>query len=108
MTDLLCQLSELDQALLAWPYGEELGALPLLEKRQSLLEAVSGARPSSVEFVQPLAQLLSRSDQLLQKFAHVRRRLASDVGETETHRLYLKTLGDSLETDSENRVHRAF
>ncbi len=101
MHPLFSQIAALDEQLLAIPYGDELDAPPLLAQRSALLEGLL-AEPTSPAWVEPLRALAQATQKLHDHFAHVRRRLASDAGETDSHRCFLDTLQNSLSCPSED------
>jgi len=92
---LFSQIAALDEQLLAIPYGDELAVPPILAQRNALLETLL-AEPTSPGWAEPFQALAQATQKLHDRFAHVRRRLASDAGETDSHRRFLDTLHDSL------------
>lgn len=96
MHPLFQQIAKLDDQLLAIPYGEELAVPPLLAQRNALLETLL-AEPTSPAWVDPLQALGQSTEKLHDRFAHARRRIASEAGETDSHRRFLDTLADSLD-----------
>ena len=96
MHPLFPQIAALDDQLLAIPYGEELTAPPLLAQRNSLIETLL-AEPTTPAWAEPLQALGQATQNLHDHFAQVRRRIASDAGETDSHRRFLDTLQDSLD-----------
>ena len=98
---LFSPIAALDKQLLAIPFGEELAVPPLLAQRNALLETLL-AEPISPAWVEPLQALAQTTQKLHDRFAHVRRRIASDAGETDSHRRFLDTLQHSLLWHSED------
>ena len=96
MHPLFHQIAELDEQLLSIPYGEELAVPPLLVERSSLIENLLAETPSPA-WVEPLRALGQSTQNIHDRFAHARRRIASEAGETDSHRRFLDTLADSLD-----------
>ncbi|MCX6604002.1 MAG: hypothetical protein NTV52_10450 [Acidobacteria bacterium] len=93
---LFQQIAALDEQLLAIPYGEELAVPPLFAQRNALVQSLL-AEPTSPAWAEPLQALGQATQKLHDHFAHARRRIASDAGETDSHRRFLDTLHDSLD-----------
>jgi hypothetical protein len=96
MVALFQQIAALDQELLAVPFGAEREAVPLLAQRGQLvamLEATSVPVAQAAE----LMELQASTVAVQSHFAHFRRRLAAEIGESGSHRQFLETLADSLE-----------
>jgi hypothetical protein len=96
MSNLFAQIAAFDERLLAIPFGAEPEALPLLALRGELV-ALVGAGPMAAEDAEPLHQLEASTVALQERYAHIRRRLAAEIGESGSHRQFLETLADSLE-----------
>ena len=96
MHPLFQQIAALDDQLQAISYGEELAVPPLLAQRNALIEILL-AEPMSPAWAEPLQALGQATQKLHDRFAHVRRRLASEAGETDSHRRFLDTLHHSLD-----------
>ena len=96
MHPLFQQIAALDEQLLSIPYGEELAVPPLLAQRNALLVRLL-AEPASPAWVEPLRVLGQSTQNIHDRFAHARRRIASEAGETDSHRRFLDTLADSLQ-----------
>lgn len=96
MHPLFQQIAALDDELQAIPYGEELAVPPLLAQRNALIKTLL-AEPTTPAWAEPLQALGQATQKLHDRFAHVRRRLASEAGETDSHRRFLDTLHHSLD-----------
>ena len=96
MRSVFEQIAEFDERLQAIPFGAETEALPLLARRGELVTLV-GAGPLAAEDSEPLHRLEASTLALQERFAHIRRRLAAEIGESGSHRQFLETLADSLE-----------
>lgn len=96
MHPLFQQIAALDDQLQAIPYGEELAVPPLLAQRNALIKTLL-AEPTTPAWAEPLQALGQATQKLHDRFAHVRRRLASEAGETDSHRRFLDTLHHSLD-----------
>jgi hypothetical protein len=99
MTALFEQIAALDEQLLAVPFGSEFAAVPLLAQRGELIKALAAAS-FSPEQADSLLALQAATAVLQERYAHIRRRLAAEIGETGSHRQFLETLADSLERAS--------
>ena len=95
MSNLFAQIAAFDERLLAIPFGAEPEALALLARRGELV-ALVGSGPLALEFAEPLLQLQASTEALQERYAHLRRRLAAEIGESGSHRQFLETLADSL------------
>jgi hypothetical protein len=96
MRSVFEQIAAFDEHLLAIPFGAEPEALPLLTLRGELV-ALVGAGPMAAEDADPLHRLEASTIALQERYAHIRRRLAAEIGERGSHRQFLETLADSLE-----------
>ncbi|MCX6586942.1 MAG: hypothetical protein NTX13_10235 [Acidobacteria bacterium] len=96
MRTLFSQIAVFDECLLAIPFGAETEALPLLALRGELVALVA-AGPMAAEDAEPLHRLEVSTLALQERYAHIRRRLAAEIGESGSHRQFLETLADSLE-----------
>ena len=96
MDGLFAQIAALDEQLRALPMGAELEAVPLIVRRGELI-ALLGASPVRAEHYAALETVRESTGALQDRYGHIRRLLATEIGESGSHRQFLETLADSLE-----------
>lgn len=96
MLALFDQIAILDEQLLRVPFGSECEAVPLLAQRGELVASLVTA-DIAAEDAESLLALQASTAALREHYAHIRRRLAAEIGESGSHRQFLDTLADSLE-----------
>lgn len=89
------EVAQIDEHLMALPFGAEPEALLLLTRRGELVAAIS-ADPVRANHAECLAGMHASTAALQDRYAHFRRRLAAEIGESGSHRQFLETLADSL------------
>lgn len=95
MRALFEEVAQIDEHLMALPFGAEPEALLLLARRGELVVLIS-ADPVRAEHAESLAAVQASTAALRDRYAHFRRRLAAEIGESGSHRQFLETLADSL------------
>lgn len=96
MQSLFEQIAAVDEQLLRMPFGSEFEAVPLLAQRGELVATLATVSVSP-EHADSLLALQTATVALQERYAHIRRRLAAEIGATGSHRQFLETLADSLE-----------
>lgn len=97
MPPLFEQVARIDERLMALPFGAEPEALLLFTRRGELLASLSGDGLPA-EQAEYLVSVQASTAALQERYAHFRRRLAAEIGESGSHRQFLNTLADSLST----------
>ncbi|MCA2971634.1 MAG: hypothetical protein INH43_24220 [Acidobacteriaceae bacterium] len=97
MLPLLQEVARIDERLMTLPFGAEPEALLLLTRRGELLASLTGGHLPA-EQAELLLGVQASTAALRERYAHFRRRLAAEIGQSGSHRQFLDTLADSLST----------